>query len=343
VRRFPGGQARYLLRGGAAGRDPPIATRGEFARLRVHARRPDRAAADFPSSNMPKFKAHPWTHGDVRPARTTIGIQDDRHRPDRSRSSAQRKGSPNLQYIIQPQIPGHRRHQPPAKGAMLTPSPFPLKAGDHGQTTRSRSTRFCCAIIGGRSAHRRATFAFRRRRGFRADRISTRFASAATLTAGGRPRSVAKRGSRSGLVRVEKYFEGHRHHRLRRAAARRRGKTDYCWGGCCPGAIEEGGRGSCACFDKTCDARMKAHGTSCSAAYSRPHRRQAGGRERCCSSATCANWGRAALGRQGWCRSRAPTKIRGTKDPQSRQGQRHLRQDDVGQFRALQATRNKDP
>lgn len=186
------------------------------------------AAADF-FVNCPKFKAHPWTTVTFS-LKNYIGIQDDRHRLIDHHHRLNEKVA-DLQYIVQPQFIAIDAITA-GEGRMLTPMPFDLGMVIMGNNQVAFDT-VCCHIIGIdpmsvehiRLAHER---------GFGPvdlDEIDIR--GDVTLAEAKQRAS----GFRSGLIRVEDYFEG-----TNISAYGGRppsdGTADYCWGGC-PGALEE--------------------------------------------------------------------------------------------------------
>jgi hypothetical protein len=201
-----GGEA-LLLRGGAAGGDPPHAP----GRLRDYVFTPEPVAkADF-FVNCPKFKAHPWTTVTFS-MKNYIGIQDDRHRLIDHDHRLNEKIA-DLQYIIQPQFIAIDAITA-GEGRMLTPIPFPLNLVIMGDNQLAFDA-VCCHLIGVdplsvdhlRLAHER---------GFGpVDLDEIDVVGDVTLD---EARARAK-GFKVGLIRVEKYFEGTAHHRLRGPAA----------------------------------------------------------------------------------------------------------------------------
>ena len=202
------------------------------------------ARADF-FVNCPKFKAHPWTTVTFS-MKNYIGIQDDRHRLIDHDHRLNEKIA-DLQYIVQPEfiaidaiIAG--------EGRMLTPIPFPMNLIIMGNNQVAFDS-VCCRIIGIDPATVEH-IDFAAKRGFGPlplDKIQ--------ITGDVTFEEARERGKtfRSGLIRVEKYFEGS-------AITAYAGpppepeRTNYCWGGC-PGAIEEAIE-ILRLFDKETDARM---------------------------------------------------------------------------------------
>ena len=202
------------------------------------------AKADF-FVNCPKFKAHPWTTVTFS-MKNYIGIQDDRHRLIDHDHKLNDKVA-DLQYIVQPQfiaIDGIVA----GEGRMLTPIPFDLKLMIMGDNQVAFDS-VCCQIIGLdplsvdhiRMAHER---------GFgpvsmdEIDIVGDVDLEAAKARA---------KGFRTGLIRVEDYFEGTNIH----AYAGPPPNSDehaYCWGGC-PGALEEAIE-ILRLYDTRCDEKM---------------------------------------------------------------------------------------
>jgi uncharacterized protein (DUF362 family) len=202
------------------------------------------ARADF-FVNIPKFKAHPWTTVTFS-MKNYIGIQDDRHRLiDHDHRLSDKVA--DLQYIVQPSFIAIDAIVA-GEGRMLTPIPFPLNLIVMGDNQVAFDAT-CCRIIGIdpmtvdhiRLAHER---------GFgpiEAEKI--RFSGDVTFDQA-RERAT---GFRSGLIRVEPYFEGTRISAYAGPPPEPE-RTDYCWGGC-PGAIEEAIE-ILRLFDKDTDAKM---------------------------------------------------------------------------------------
>jgi hypothetical protein len=175
-----------------------------------------------------------------------IGIQDDRHRLIDHDHRLNEKIA-DLQYIIQPQficidaiIAG--------EGRMLTPIPFPLNLIIMGNNQVAFDA-VCCNIIGVDAStvdHIRLPA----ERGFGTlDLSKIRVTGDVTLE------QARERGKkfRTGLIRVEKYFEGS-HISAYAGAPPESERTDYCWGGC-PGAIEEAIE-ILRLYDTECDQKM---------------------------------------------------------------------------------------
>jgi uncharacterized protein (DUF362 family) len=184
------------------------------------------ARADF-FVNCPKFKAHPWTTVTFS-MKNYIGIQDDRHRLLDHDHKLEQKVS-DLQYIVQPQLVAIDAITA-GEGRMLTPLPFDLGMVIMGDNQVAVDA-VCCRIIGidpMAVPHIRMAW----ERGFgplEAERIRV-LGDVSVEEA--RERAA---GFRSGLIRVEEYFQGTN---IRAYGGRPPGGSDYCWGGC-PGAMEE--------------------------------------------------------------------------------------------------------
>ncbi len=203
------------------------------------------AKADF-FVNCPKFKAHPWTTVTFS-MKNYIGIQDDPHRLIDHDHRLNDKVA-DLQYIVQPQfiaIDGIVA----GEGRMLTPIPFDLKMMIMGDNQVAFDA-VCCRIIGLdplsvdhiRMAHER---------GFGpVDLDEIEIVGDLTLDDA---RARAK-GFRTGLIRVEEYFEGSNIHAYAGPPPSGEGGDDYCWGGC-PGALEEAIE-ILRLYDAQCDQKM---------------------------------------------------------------------------------------
>jgi uncharacterized protein (DUF362 family) len=202
------------------------------------------ALADF-FVNLPKFKAHPWTTVTFS-CKAYIGIQDDRHRLIDHDHRLNEKIA-DLQYIIQPQficidaiIAG--------EGRMLTPLPYDMHLVIMGNNQVAFDS-VCCNIIGVDPKtvdHIR----FTSERGFGTMNLDDiRITGDVTLE------QARERGKkfRTGLIRVEKYFEGS-HISAYAGPPPENEHTDYCWGGC-PGAIEEAIE-ILRLYDAECDEKM---------------------------------------------------------------------------------------
>ncbi|MFT5430262.1 MAG: hypothetical protein ACI9OJ_000935 [Myxococcota bacterium] len=186
------------------------------------------ARADF-FVNCPKFKAHPWTTVTFS-LKNYIGIQDDRHRLIDHDHRLNEKIA-DLQEIVQPQfiaidaiIAGQDR--------MLTPVPFDMKLIIMGNNQPAFDA-VCCQIIAldPKSVdHIRLTS----ERGYGPlDMEDIEITGDVTLEEA----KARAKGFRTGLTRVEKYFEGTKI-RAYAGPPPENEYTDYCWGGC-PGAMEE--------------------------------------------------------------------------------------------------------
>ncbi|MCB9523633.1 MAG: DUF362 domain-containing protein [Myxococcales bacterium] len=186
------------------------------------------ATADF-FVNCPKFKAHPWTTVTFS-MKNYIGIQDDRHRLIDHDHRLNEKVA-DLQYIVQPQfiaIDGIIA----GEGRMLTPIPFDLKLMIMGNNQVAFDA-VCCHIIGIdplsvdhiRMAHER---------GFGPVDLKHIDVVGDVSLEEAKERAA---GFRSGLIRVEDYFQGTNIHAYS-GPPPSDGGHDYCWGGC-PGALEE--------------------------------------------------------------------------------------------------------
>jgi len=183
------------------------------------------ARADF-FVNCPKFKAHPWTTVTFS-NKAYIGIQDDRHRLIDHDHRLNEKIA-DLQYIIQPQFICIDAITA-GEGRMLTPIPYDLNLIVMGNNSCAFDA-VCCAIIGV-DPHAVDHIRFASERGFgtlNLDEIG--ISGDVTLE------QAKERGKnfRTGLIRVEKYFEGS-HISAYAGPPPKNEHTDYCWGGC-PGA-----------------------------------------------------------------------------------------------------------
>jgi len=203
------------------------------------------ARADF-FVNAPKFKAHPWTTVTFS-IKAYIGIQDDRHRLIDHDHRLNEKIA-DLQHIVQPQFICIDAITA-GEGRMLTPEPYTMNLVIMGNNQVAFDA-VCCSIIGidARSVdHIRLAH----EHGFGPiDLEKISITGDVTL-----PEAWERgRKFKSGLIRVEKYFEG-------TAFTAYAGpppdseKTDYCWGGC-PGAIEEAIE-ILRIYDKECDSKMR--------------------------------------------------------------------------------------
>jgi len=215
-------------------------------RLRDYVFTPEPVAkADF-FVNAPKFKAHPWTTVTFS-IKAYIGIQDDRHRLIDHDHRLNEKIA-DLQHVLQPQficIDAITAGQ----GRMLTPEPFPMNLIIMGENQVAFDS-ICSRIIGidpSTVDHLRLAH----EGGFG----PLEFEAIELLGDVSFDEAFARgRTFKSGLVRVEKYFEGTN-------IAAYAGpppdspKDGYCWGGC-PGAIEEAIE-ILRSYDEQCDARMR--------------------------------------------------------------------------------------
>ncbi len=186
------------------------------------------ARADF-FVNCPKFKAHPWTTVTFS-LKNYIGIQDDRHRLIDHDHRLNDKIC-DLQEIIQPQLIAIDAITA-GQDRMLTPAPFDMHLVVLGNNQVAFDA-VCCHIIGldPRSVdHVRMASD----RGYGPTDLSEIDVSGDVSVDEARARNE---GFRTGLIRVEKYFEDSK---IRAYAGPPPEKeyTDYCWGGC-PGAMEE--------------------------------------------------------------------------------------------------------
>ncbi|HIA04306.1 MAG TPA: DUF362 domain-containing protein [Myxococcales bacterium] len=245
-------------------------------RLRDYLYTPEPVAkADF-FVNCPKFKAHPWTTVTFS-MKNYIGIQDDRHRLIDHDHKLNTKIA-DLQEIIQPQliaidgiVAGQDR--------MLTPVPFDMKLVILGNNQAAFDA-VCCQIIGVNPAeveHIRLVH----ERGYGPIDLSEIEVTGDLTVDEARRRNE---GFRTGLIRVEKYFEGTKI-RAYAGPPPEAEHTDYCWGGC-PGAIEEAIEILRQYDDKT-DERMKPM-TVVFGAYKGPI--DAAPDEKVVFIGDCANW-----------------------------------------------------
>jgi len=186
------------------------------------------AKADF-FVNCPKFKAHPWTTVTFS-TKAYIGIQDDRHRLIDHDHRLNEKIA-DLQYIIQPQFIAIDAITA-GEGRMLTPIPFDLNLVIMGNNSVAFDA-VCSAIIGLDAAdieHIKLTAD----RGFGTVNLDEIAISGDVTLEEAQTRA---KGFRTGLIRVEDYFEG-THISAYAGPPPEKEHTSYCWGGC-PGAIEE--------------------------------------------------------------------------------------------------------
>ena len=188
---------------------------------------------------------------------------------------------------------------------MLTPKPFDLEPHHHGQQP-GRVRRGLLRDHRRRSARPSITSASP------PSAASARSISSKIKITGDVTLDEAKaraKGFKVGLIRVEKYFEGTQHHRVRRAAARGRARPTTA-GAAAPARSKRRSR-SCASFDKTCDEKMpRMHVVF--GAYDGPDRREAR-REGRLHRRLRQVEGQAR--RQARRRSRTSTRIARTKDP----------------------------
>ena len=198
-------------------------------RLRDYVFTPEPVArADF-FVNLPKFKAHPWTTVTFS-LKNYIGIQDDRHRLIDHDHRLNEKIA-DLQEIIQPQlivIDGITAGQ----DRMLTPVPFPMKLLIIGNNQPAFDA-VCCRIIG-LDPHRIDHIRMSHERGYGPIDLDEIEISGDVSLEEAQARA---QGFRTGLIRVEKYFQGSKI-RAYAGPPPEEEYTDYCWGGC-PGAMEE--------------------------------------------------------------------------------------------------------
>ncbi len=198
-------------------------------RLRDYLYTPEPVArADF-FVNCPKFKAHPWTTVTFS-LKNYIGIQDDRHRLIDHDHRLNDK-IVDLQEIIQPQlividaiIGGQDR--------MLTPKPFDMKMLILGDNQAAFDA--VCSRLIGLDPHQIEHVRKAHERGYGPLDLDE-------IELGGDlafdEAQARLKGFRTGLVRVEDYFEGTKI-RAYAGPPPEKEHTDYCWGGC-PGAMEE--------------------------------------------------------------------------------------------------------
>lgn len=202
------------------------------------------AQADF-FVNCPKFKAHPWTTVTFS-IKAYIGIQDDRHRLIDHDHRLNEKIR-DLQFIVQPQFIAIDAITA-GEGRMLTPVPYDLNLIIMGNNQVAFDA-VCCHLIGVNPAevpHIQLTA----EQGFGPlDLSQIRVTGDVSLE------EAKARGKdfKSGLIRVEKYFEG-THISAYAGPPPESEHTDYCWGGC-PGAIEEAIE-ILRLFDARCDEKM---------------------------------------------------------------------------------------
>ncbi len=233
------------------------------------------AKADF-FVNCPKFKAHPWTTVTFS-TKAYIGIQDDRHRLIDHDHKLNEKIA-DLQYIVQPQFIAIDAITA-GEGRMLTPIPFDLNLVIMGNNSVAFDA-VCSAIIG-LDASQIEHIKLTADRGFGTTDLSQIQISGDVTLEQAQARA---KGFRTGLIRVEKYFEG-------TAISAYAGPppdaehSDYCWGGC-PGAIEEAIE-ILRQTDEQCDENMKRMHVVFGA-YRGPIDAKEG--ERVIFIGDCANW-----------------------------------------------------
>jgi uncharacterized protein (DUF362 family) len=261
------------------------------------------ALADF-FVNCPKFKAHPWTTVTFS-NKNYIGIQDDRHRLIDHDHRLNEKIA-DLQYIVQPQFICIDAITA-GEGRMLTPIPYAMNLIIMGNNQCAFDA-VCCNIIGLDAAtvdHIR----FASERGF-----GTLDLSEIEITGDVTMDEARERGKnfRTGLIRVEKYFEG-THISAYAGPPPENEHTDYCWGGC-PGAIEEAIE-ILRLFDTECDQKMaRLHVVF--GAYRGPIDAQPG--EKVIFIGDCVNW-EGQLGEK-LVQIGSAYKDRATKDPYKAEG-----------------------
>ena len=198
-------------------------------RLRDYVYTPEPVArADF-FVNLPKFKAHPWTTVTFS-LKNYIGIQDDRHRLiDHDHRLNDKIG--DLQEILQPQliaidaiVAGQDR--------MLTPIPFDMKLIIIGNNQVAFDA--TCSRMIGLDPRQIDHIRICGERGYGPlDFEDVDVTGDVTFDEA----KARAQGFRTGLIRVEKYFEGTKIQAYAGPPPEEE-YTDYCWGGC-PGAIEE--------------------------------------------------------------------------------------------------------
>ncbi|MFT7622665.1 MAG: hypothetical protein ACI9WU_001840 [Myxococcota bacterium] len=229
-----------------AGYNPVIAKHGakrycfdEVKQVEIPLRHPQRlrdyvytpepvARADF-FVNVPKFKAHPWTTVTFS-MKNYIGIQDDRHRLIDHDHRLNDKIA-DLQEILQPQlividaiVAGQDR--------MLTPVPFDMKLLIIGNNQPAFDA--ICSRIIGLNPHEIEHLRLGHERGYGPlDVEDIEITGDVTLEEA----QARAKGFRTGLIRVEDYFEGTKI-KAYAGPPPEKEHTSYCWGGC-PGAMEE--------------------------------------------------------------------------------------------------------
>jgi uncharacterized protein (DUF362 family) len=296
-----GGVKRYCFE-----EEPQVEIRlSHKERLRDYLFTPEPVArADF-FVNCPKFKAHPWTTVTFS-NKAYIGIQDDRHRLIDHDHRLNEKIA-DLQYIVQPQFICIDAITA-GEGRMLTPIPYPLNLIIMGNNSCAFDA-VCCNIIGV-DAREVDHIRFASDRGFGTlDLDAIRVTGDVTLD------EARERGKkfRTGLIRVEKYFEG-THISAYAGPPPENERTDYCWGGC-PGAIEEAIE-ILRQFDTQCDQKMaRLHVVF--GDYRGPIDAQAG--EKVVFIGDCVQWQGELGGKLVQIESKY--KDRSTKDPHTVQGE----------------------
>jgi len=199
--------------------------------------------ADF-FVNCPKFKAHPWTTVTFG-MKNYIGIQDDRHRLIDHDHKLNEKVA-DLQYVVQPQFCAIDAIVA-GEGRMLTPIPFDMGLVITGNQQLAFDA-VCCQLIGLDPMdvpHLRLAF----ERGFGPVSLDEIDITGDISFEDARKKCE---GFRTGLIRVEDYFEGTH---IRAYAGPPPGDdVEYCWGGC-PGAIEEAIE-ILRQYDSQCDEKM---------------------------------------------------------------------------------------
>jgi uncharacterized protein (DUF362 family) len=199
--------------------------------------------ADF-FVNCPKFKAHPWTTVTFA-MKNYIGIQDDPHRLIDHDHKLNEKVA-DLQYVTQPQFCAIDAITA-GEGRMLTPMPFDLGLVIFGSNQVAFDS--VCSRIIGLDPMEIDHIRFAHERGFGpVDIDEIEITGDVTLEEAQERAS----GFKSGLIRIEDYFEGTniRAH----SGPPPGGEIDYCWGGC-PGALEEAIE-ILRQYDTACDDKM---------------------------------------------------------------------------------------
>ncbi|MBM4361984.1 MAG: DUF362 domain-containing protein [Deltaproteobacteria bacterium] len=286
-------------------------------RLRDYVFTPEPVArADF-FVNCPKFKAHPWTTVTFG-TKAYIGIQDDRHRLIDHDHRLNEKIA-DLQYIVQPQLLCIDAITA-GEGRMLTPIPYDLHLIVIGNNQVAFDA-VCCNIIG---VDPRTVDHIR----LAGERGFGPLDLADIRVTGDVPLEVARergRRFRTGLIRVEKYFEGTNVSAYAGPPPESE-HTDYCWGGC-PGAIEEAIE-ILRLYDTECDKKMpRIHVVF--GDYRGPIDAQAG--EQVVFIGDCSQWEGELHGK--------PLQIRSTYRDRSTKDPHHARHDDI--FAKLKAVHRK--